>query len=377
MSSTTDVSSSSRSPKSKSNADRSRPGSSSASRSKSQSLSLLLLSTSRRAFTCSGVRSSTQTQGTSSMPSFFAAIARQWPITITPSRSITIGCTKPYCLMLSATLLICRLSCFFALDAYGIISAIGLLWITISLSFLTQRPSPTGLCHWHVCTRLSPHLYSRLPWDTLQRGAGSPVLCKQTIWDASLTAVCQRIACCFYTIGRVPPCRHTILHSGFVLRQPPPHHIHASDFSQARWYPGQPRTFQPCAGTSVASVSSFIAGASQIIIIRPAAFVQRTGKTTSAGLRSVRLRGKRSRLWCRRLDLNQRHTSRRGALPTELRLHIAPSGRSRSPAQTGRKEGKRNESARAGCPCTPSIPICISPAHPSNEKFFYIFHFPS
>ena len=101
----------------------------------------------------------------------------------------------------------------------------------------------------------------------------------------------------FYTIGRVPPRINTVLHSGFVLRQPPPHHIHASDFSQARWYPDQPRTFQPCAGTSVASVSSFIAGASQIIIIRPAAFVQRTGKTTFADLRSVRLRGKRSRLW--------------------------------------------------------------------------------
>lgn len=157
MSSITDVSSSSRSPQSKSNADRSRPGSSSASRSKSQSLSLLLLSTSRRAFTCSGVRSSTQTHGTSSMPSFFAAIARQWPITITPLRSITIGYTKPYCLMLSATLLICRLSCFFALDAYGIISAIGLLWITISLPFLTHRPPTTGLCHWHVCPRLPPH----------------------------------------------------------------------------------------------------------------------------------------------------------------------------------------------------------------------------
>ena len=120
MSSTTDVSSSSRSPQSKSNADRSRPGSSSASRSKSQLLSLLLLSTSRRAFTCSGVRSSTQTHGTSSMPSFFAAIARQWPITITPSRSITIGCTKPYCLMLSATLLICVLSCFFAFFPYAV-----------------------------------------------------------------------------------------------------------------------------------------------------------------------------------------------------------------------------------------------------------------
>lgn len=90
-------------------------------------LSLLLLSTSRRAFTCSGVKSSTQTQGTSSMPSFCAANARQCPITITPLRSITIGCTNPYCRMLSATLLICLLSCFFAFFVYGIISDICLL----------------------------------------------------------------------------------------------------------------------------------------------------------------------------------------------------------------------------------------------------------
>lgn len=47
----------------------------------------------------------------------------------------------------------------------------------------------------------------------------------------------------FYTIGRVPSRIHTILHSSFVLRQPPPHHIHASEFSQARWYPDQPRNF--------------------------------------------------------------------------------------------------------------------------------------
>lgn len=76
-----------------------------------------------------------------------------------------------------------------------------------------------------------------------------------------------------------------------------PHPLNASALAQVVAMPVSHGTFQPCAGTSVASVSSFIAGASQIIIIRPAAFVQRTGKTTFAGLRSVRLRGKRSRLW--------------------------------------------------------------------------------
>ena len=80
-------------------------------------------------------------------------------------------------------------------------------------------------------------------------------------------------------------------------------------------------TFQPCAGTSVASVSSFIAGASQINkLLRPAAFVQRTGKATSAGLRSVRLRGKRSRLWCRRLDSNQRPGISAGNAACSIRL---------------------------------------------------------
>ena len=178
----------------------------------------------------------------------------------------------------------------------------------------------------------------------------------------------------FYTISRVPPRINTVLHSGFVLRQPPPHHIHASDFSQTRWYPDQPRHFSALR-RYVGRIRSFIHSRCQPIhkLLRPAAFVQRTEKTTFAGLRSVRLRGKRSRLWCRRQDLNLRHTSRRGALPTELRLHIAPSGRSRRPAPQGRKEGKRNESARAGCPCISSIPICISPAHPSNENFFIFF----
>ena len=341
MSSITDMSSSSRSPQSKSNADRSRPGSSSASRSKSQSLSLLLLSTSRRAFTCSGVRSSTQTHGTSSMPSFFAAIARQWPITITPLRSITIGCTKPYCWMLSATLLICRLSCFFALDAYGIISAIGLLWITISLPFLTQRPPTTGLCHWHVCPRLSPH----------------PNLFLHNQSGATTHPYCPTQRLCPKTTATTPHPR---------LR-----------FLSARWYPDQSRNFTALR-RYVGRIRSSLQSRCQPInkLLRPAAFVQRAEKTTFAGLRSVRLRGKRSRLWCRRLDLNQRHTSRRGALPPELRLHIAPSGRSRRPAPQGRKEGKRNESARAGCPCISSIPICISPAHPSNENFFIFSIFP-
>ena len=182
----------------------------------------------------------------------------------------------------------------------------------------------------------------------------------------------------------------------------------ASDFRRTRRHPNQPRNFSALR-RYVGRIRSSLQSRCQPIhkLLRPAAFVQRTGKTTSAGLRSVRLRGKRSRLWwrwedsnlrapcapvplthgcscrelqnaittlphlheggcrsfpavtaacrllavspdrytfllpscalspearsactshehwiwCRRLDSNQRHTSWRGALPTELRLH--------------------------------------------------------
>lgn len=137
-------------------------------------------------------------------------------------------------------------------------------------------------------------------------------------------------------------------------------------FLSARRHPNQPRTFQPCAGTSVASVSSFTAGASQIIIIRPAAFVQRTGKTTSAGLRSVRLRGKGPRLWCRQQDLNLR--TRKFFIselyPPSFCLHIAPSGRSRSPAHQEKKGEKKKNGDAEFAPAPPRYHIffccCIS-----------------
>ena len=99
----------------------------------------------------------------------------------------------------------------------------------------------------------------------------------------------------------------------------------ASDFRRTRRHPNQPRNFSALR-RYVGRIRSSLQSRCQPIhkFLRPAAFVQRTGKTTFAGLRSVRLRGKRSRLWCRRLDSNQRHTSWRGALPTELHLRMAP-----------------------------------------------------
>lgn len=81
----------------------------------------------------------------------------------------------------------------------------------------------------------------------------------------------------------------------------------ASDFRRTRRHPNQPRNFSALR-RYVGRIRSFLQSRCQPIhkLLRPAAFVQRTGKTTSAGLRSVRLRGKRSRLWWRWEDSNLR-----------------------------------------------------------------------
>lgn len=70
-------SSSSSMPNSKSKSLKSISGNSTLNRSKSHGLSFVLLSTILRAFISSSVRSLTTTQGTSSIPSFSAASARQ------------------------------------------------------------------------------------------------------------------------------------------------------------------------------------------------------------------------------------------------------------------------------------------------------------
>ena len=57
-----------------------------------------------------------------------------------------------------------------------------------------------------------------------------------------------------------------------------PHPLNASALAQSVAMPVSHGTFQPCAGMSVASVSFTQAGASPINILRPAAFIQRTGK---------------------------------------------------------------------------------------------------
>ena len=102
----------------------------------------------------------------------------------------------------------------------------------------------------------------------------------------------------------------------------------ASDFRRTRRHPNQPRNFSALR-RYVGRIRSSLQSRCQPIhkLLRPAAFVQRTGKTTSAGLRSVRLRGKRSRLLCRRLGSNQRREPDiclAPLYPTELRLHSSP-----------------------------------------------------
>lgn len=110
----------------------------------------------------------------------------------------------------------------------------------------------------------------------------------------------------------------------------------ASDFRRTRRHPNQPRNFSALR-RYVGRIRSSLQSRCQPIhkLLRPAAFVQRTGKTTSAGLRSVRLRGKRSRLWCRRLDSNQRpepDICLAPLYPTELRLHEGGARLSELPA---------------------------------------------
>lgn len=102
----------------------------------------------------------------------------------------------------------------------------------------------------------------------------------------------------------------------------------ASDFRRTRRHPNQPRNFSALR-RYVGRIRSSLQSRCQPIhkLLRPAAFVQRTGKTTFAGLRSVRLRGKRSRLWCRRQDSNLRlselalYATIRPSSTAEVHLH--------------------------------------------------------
>ncbi len=134
----------------------------------------------------------------------------------------------------------------------------------------------------------------------------------------------------------------TDLHGGLVQGQPPPRRFHIYRFRlgfSPHTPAPEPTTELSALRRYVGRIRSSLQSRCQPILklLRPAAFVQRTGKTTSAGLRSVRLRGKRSRLWCRRLDLNQRpkpDICLAPLYPTELRLHEGGARLSEPPAQS-------------------------------------------
>ena len=124
----------------------------------------------------------------------------------------------------------------------------------------------------------------------------------------------------------------TDLHGGLVQRQPPPRRFHIYRFrlGSSPHTPAPEPTTELCIPAPVhrSHPLSFIGpetGKSQLS--RPAAYAQRTGKTTFADLRSVRLRGKGSRLWCRRQDSNLRlselalYATIRPSSTAEVRLH--------------------------------------------------------
>ena len=139
----------------------------------------------------------------------------------------------------------------------------------------------------------------------------------------------------------------TDLHGDLVQRQPPPRRFHIYKFRLgfSPHTPAPEPTTELCIPAPVhrSHPLSFIGpetGKSQLS--RPAAYAQRTGKTTFAGLRSVRLRGKVSRLWCRRQDSNLRLSELalcatiRPSSTAEVRLHEGGAGLSRlSPLRVG------------------------------------------
>ena len=93
---------------------------STASNSSSQPASnAIRLSARMYAFFCASVRWSAYTQGTSAIPSSFAAIMRPCPASTLYSRSIMTGFTKPNSRREERSFRICSLLCVLALLTYG------------------------------------------------------------------------------------------------------------------------------------------------------------------------------------------------------------------------------------------------------------------
>ena len=112
-----------------------------------------------------------------------------------------------------------------------------------------------------------------------------------------------------YTISRTEPGKHTALHNGLAQGQPLPHHFripfdeHASEFALHGSVRANHGTFHPCAGMSVASVSSFIAGASQIINSSTCRFHTAHRQAPCSGLTLPRSRNAVAYIWQGRLGI--------------------------------------------------------------------------
>ena len=162
-----------------------------------------------------------------------------------------------------------------------------------------------------------------------QRSGFEPPL---SVWRTDVLPLHKRCEFCGDTVGGAPVRMATDLHSGLARRQPLPRRFRIYKFRLgfSPHTPAPEPTTELCIPAPVhrSHPLSFIGpetGKSQLS--RPAAYAQRTGKTTFAGLRSVRLRGKRSRLWCRRQDSNLRlselalYATIRPSSTAEVRLH--------------------------------------------------------
>ena len=171
----------------------------------------------------------------------------------------------------------------------------------------------------------------------------------------------------------------TDLHGGLVQRQPPPRRFRIPFDDTPRIFAAHAGTrtnhgtFQPCAGTSVASVSSFIAGASQInFFVLPLSYsAQERPLSQAYAPCGCEARGHAygTDSW----ELNPPHTVLETASPPWYMCpHIAPSERSRSPAHQEKKGEKKKNGDAEFAPASPMIK-CVFSIFPLLSGIFKIY----